>query len=429
MILFFTEASPSPPLPRPPPPLPSSPHVTRFPVNKVSEREVPRKLSPLGAVGLTDAWARDASIKRVLMSTPAPPNAVLTHDKHNLLARAVHTAFYNHCPLVLTPDVVWITVMQGLSRHTAKDPEAQRAAWGVTFQNKMDILVGRNEDYMDDSPGHDWAGVITEFSDKIAVEIGADKLALAECAFSTSTPVDRIVSRVVLLEGVQSYFNLMMCCGCGIPWIELRGAAAEWAELRARAARLRTFTDLGWWCDELEPVLDQFASAAAGKVDALFWGSVCNLHGASGISEPMSGWIQALFPYLNDYERDVVGANVSRNQYLGGWRKEYDSGKVGDLSTGFGSGRGRGPGVSLKSIPSGLSSAPFTMERLTTHTQHSMAFIGGLACITQDPASGALQVHTGYAVVEKNPVDENGRPIPEAGGRDRRQFSGFDDDY
>ena len=400
-----------------------------FAVNPVSEPA--RVLKRLPGDTLSAAWL--GGMKRVVAHSRKPPHAVLCHGKHALLAVAVHTAFYDHCPLVLSPDAIWVTQLQGLAQHCAQpttSEDAVRAAWGVTHEGKKETRVERDDDYLAPGP-HDWSGVITEFSNQIGGVIGQERLDFAECGFSTSTFTDRLVSRIALLDSVQRFFDLILFCGCGIPWVALRGTPADWRQLRARAAKLRSFPDLAWWCDELEPVLDQLVAAAQGQPDTAFWASMCNLAGGSGSRLPISGWIQVLYPYLNSEEQfdgdaagrhepwvsGVKGATLCRNEYLGEWRREYKhaqrtGGATGDVSvedhsypraSGNGPPLGRhcGQGVPLEDIPAGLSSAPLALTYVGSDTSVPMALLGGLAVITQDPGTLALELHTGWAVAQR----------------------------
>jgi hypothetical protein len=421
------------------PPRAAAPGVcAAFSVNPCKEGARAQRRAARGA--LQKAW--QGGYAAVHAHSPAPDNLVMVPGEHALLATAVHRAFYEHCPLILSADVVWVTILQGLAQHCAQAGEDVRAAWGVTHEGKMKICVARKEDYLD-GRSHDWPGVITEFSDKVGAVIGRERLALAECSFSTSSATDRVVSRVALLDCVQKFFELTFACGCGIPWIALRGTPADWRDLRARAKKLRAF-GLDWWCDELEPLLDQFVAAAEGRPDRTFWESMCNLSGGSGIRMPISGWIQVLYPYLNTYEhsgvRAKVGAALERNAYLGEWRKEYahaakPGGSAGDMSTGFPEpgrsepigrnggpplgrseplfGRNCGRGVALKDLPAGLSCAPFTMQHVPTGRKVPMAFLAGVAAVSQDDATHALELHTGWAVAQR-------RPEPPAGTQEEK---------
>src|SRR4051794_27427598 len=56
---------------------------------------------------------------------------------HPLLA-AVHTAFSQHRPLVLTPDAVWVTIAQGVAQHMAVHGEKLRSRF-VAHADKLDL--------------------------------------------------------------------------------------------------------------------------------------------------------------------------------------------------------------------------------------------------------------------------------------------------
>ena len=45
----------------------------------------------------------------------------------NAFITAVHTAFSNHYPLVLSPDAIWLCIMQGLSMHINENSEKLRS--------------------------------------------------------------------------------------------------------------------------------------------------------------------------------------------------------------------------------------------------------------------------------------------------------------
>jgi hypothetical protein len=70
---------------------------------------------------------------------------------HPLLA-AVHTAFSQHRPLVLTPDSIWITIAQGVAHHMAIYGEQLRSRF-VTHQGELELTfecAGRVEGHYDD---------------------------------------------------------------------------------------------------------------------------------------------------------------------------------------------------------------------------------------------------------------------------------------
>ena len=205
--------------------------------------------------------------------------------------------------------------------------------------------------------------------------------------------------------------------GCGIPDITLLGTVDDWKDIRRRAEILMKY-DLDWWSLELLPLLDEFVLAAEGRPNMDFWKSICNFFEGSGYRTPITGWIQALFPYLRYGKRrggrscfggqqeeeplDKSLPTLVKNQYMGEWRKSVENQAIEDLSKGMNMRRYNrcGSGVKLESIPSGICMAPFTLVDLRTEESYDMKFCGGLTCSTQNQETGALRARVGWATVE-----------------------------
>jgi len=243
--------------------------------------------------------------------SPQPVNTIRVFTEKNLLAEAVHQAFYKHYPLILSPDIIWLAIAQGFANHVNQDPEKVRKHF-VDFKGKETITISRPE-FVKGSPLNDWPSVFPEFAQAIGGFIGKDAVEMVTCNFSTSGPTERIVSQITLMDTVQHYFEYEMVCGCGIPSIGLRGTNEDWKSIRAKAEKLQRF-GLEWWLKELLPVLDQFVNAAQGKQDTKFWRAICNFSGASGFNgAPISGWLQVFFPYLNASGPSDYGFSSSKH--------------------------------------------------------------------------------------------------------------------
>ena len=326
--------------------------------------------------------------------SPLPDGAVMVFSANNMLVEAVHKAFYRHHPLRLSPDVIWLTIAQGLAAHVARNSEELRHLF-VSHAGKKVLTVER-ADFVKGSPHNDWAGVFPEFSAQITEHIGEATRALIENDFSTTTPVDRICSHITLMDTVQSYLEYRMLCGCGLPCVELTGTAADWRSIRKRAAAFDTF-GLSWWLKPLLPVLDQFVAAAEGhgQDNRAFWNSMCNLRGASGIyNGPVTGWVQVLFPYL---------AHGRRNHALGEWSR--DSGATEPREAERSSFRPplRGTGLQLRDFPGSLACAPIIYKDVSTGKSHAMTFEAGITCVVEHADAGlCLEPRTGWAVVDRS---------------------------
>jgi uncharacterized protein DUF4419 len=77
--------------------------------------------------------------------------------------QAVHYAFTEHLPLVLSPDDVWLCLAQGFGMHVNVHAEALRGRL-VSHAGKAVTRV-RRDAFVRRSPDNDWTGVFAEFSD------------------------------------------------------------------------------------------------------------------------------------------------------------------------------------------------------------------------------------------------------------------------
>lgn len=354
---------------------------------------------------IADTWEEEIPCATVEANSEAPATCIEHFSKNNLLAKAVHMAFYQHHPLILSPDAVWTTIAQGVAFHVNQNADKLRSKF-VSHEGKEEISIVRPE-FKKGCKENDWPGVFPEFAEKIKKKTHGDIHDVIVSDFSTTTELSKLCSQITLMDCMKSYFEYTMYCGCGIPYIQLTGTTEDWLNIRERINKFDDY-DLQFWTQELAPVLDHFVKASKGDPDIHFWQSINNLHGASGIRKPITGWIQVFFPYLTEqHERGSISqaqsANIKmlRNPYLGEWRKTFENPQAAkDLDRGFGRGRDCGAGINLKQIPSGISSAPFTFKDVATDEQWSMGFYGGLTCLTQDPETGALEPQFGWAVLD-----------------------------
>merc|ERR1712178_682148 len=61
-------------------------------------------------------------------SSPLPNDTVLfDFVNRNMFIESAFQAYRNHFPLKITPDIIWITIMQGFARHVNKTPEKFRS--------------------------------------------------------------------------------------------------------------------------------------------------------------------------------------------------------------------------------------------------------------------------------------------------------------
>lgn len=359
----------------------------------VSDTELARASMPVverrSALASLLGGAKGAPPRPIEQIWKSPANLVAATDT-NALVQAAHDAFYKHYPLIISPDAVWFCLAQGFAQHVAMNAEALRRRF-VAHEGKKKLVVQRDDFFIGQE--NPWPEVFSAFSEQIAAHVGKMRdLVVAD--FSTTGPIERAASEVVLMDAFQAYFEYEVMCGCGIPSITLLGTPDDWRSIRRRAAMLSEF-GLERWTSALLPVIDRIIETSEGRVDRSFWRSFFRYQSGSGPSE-LTGWILTLFPYLKLYGRDYrEPPTLQPNPYLARWEAAYATaeGRTSWIRT------PEGPG--LGAVPTSLASAPVTLVDLRDGSKRPVRFVGGLFGVVQDPHSRALAPEFGWAVVHE----------------------------
>ncbi|MFB7723244.1 DUF4419 domain-containing protein [Nocardia sp. NPDC056100] len=299
------------------------------------------------------------------------PNGV-----HPLLG-AVGRAFADHRPLVLSPDAVWLTIAQGIAQHIRLHAEELRPLLvRHAGRKRLEVVIDSGLPDTADS----WRTLVESWSKLLAAEI--DHADLFECDFTTSSEIERIAGRVVLLDAYSPYYSYWMVCVCGIPSLTLTGTVDDWRKIRSRVDGLGAF-GLEQWARSLEPIADQFVRAASGDVDTAFWQRIYNPVDAYG-GEVITGWIARLYPYLafdgaQDTPNPLLDLPITEPRDL------TDDGPMGYW----------GPGIRSTATPATLSKVIVNINDRVAGDNQARALHSGLVGITQD-ADGSLRPVAGW---------------------------------
>jgi hypothetical protein len=313
--------------------------------------------------------------------------AVADQPGFHALIAAADLAYRGHFPLVLTPDVIWLTIAQGFARHVTNHAERLRPLL-VRHPGKLPLAVLR-DDFVRGSPENPWAEVWPAFAGQIRDHLGAEAHALVVCDFSTTGPTERAASEIVLMDAVQAYFEYHFVTLCGIPAVTLEGTVADWATVRERAGRLARY-DLAWWTDRLRPILEEFVLAAAGTPTPAFWQRLYKEHRGSG-GPYVTGWLVELLPYLKHREFLTREAGDPGPGEVTPWRTDLPN----FLFRPAGDGR-RPRGLTHQQLPASVSAVPFTWH--DRGGRFAYQFLAGVTAVTQDPETRAVRPRIGWAV-------------------------------
>lgn len=297
---------------------------------------------------------------------------------HPLFA-AAHLAYSTHYPLVISPDMVWLALLQGLARHVHLHAETLRHRL-VNHEGKIQLEVER-KDFSPRSPESDWPGVIADFVAAIKKHVGPGVEQWMP-TFSTTGPCEHAAFSVALLDAYSPYFDYLMRCVCGIPCITLEGTVQDWRKLREGVELLSPF-GLERWLACLRPIAREFERAADGDINLDHWRGIYKQRMEYG-GIVINGWLGQLVPYLTiaaDTNRIIPNPLLEENNLA---RHDSDSECI--------------VGVTTRQLSLGISQAPFTCDWRDQTLR--MEFLGGFLGVEQNSTSLALRPQLGWAVRE-----------------------------
>jgi hypothetical protein len=244
------------------------------------------------------------------------PDSLVSFGYHSFF-NGMYQAYADHRPFVLSPDMIWLLISQGFSRHVNANSENFRHHF-VDFSEKVPLIVSTNEIKLD-QPDSPWEKIFPEFTKQIAEHTGNEIVNLLSSDFSTTTIVEKVASEITIMEAMKPYFEyIIIYAVCGIPEITLQGTPEDWQKILEKAKKLKKY-GLKWWTKELEPILEEFVKASKGEIDKGFWRNMFKYHSKRQYGSPkiIDGWIVKFFPYDKDGKRNnlknLQGMNSSDN--------------------------------------------------------------------------------------------------------------------
>jgi len=339
-----------------------------FPVDDVEPARAPPHTRPLREV-VRSALALGGDPETPVVDGP------LTHP----LIGAVHVAFSEHRPLVLSPDAMWLTIAQGLARHVRLNAGSLRGRL-VRHDEKKRLTVVHRGPFPEDAPGI--ATLIDAMRGKLAEDVGDGAARLFVCDFSTSTEVERLASEIVLLDAYSPFYDYGISCVCGIPELTLTGTPEDWRSIRARIdvlAELTQGSSITAWPAHLGAIVGRLIAASEGQPDRAFFQRIYKPKTAYG-AERVTGWIAWLYPYVG-----VSGRYDTPNPLLA---HAPDAPLPGEdrvrAPDAVGPDWWGGPGITLDSVPPDVSECLFRVTDEVRGTSFDVTLRGGLAAVSVD---------------------------------------------
>lgn len=144
------------------------------------------------------------------------------------LIEACYRAYTDHRPLRLSPDMMWLTLLQGVAAHIHENAEALRHHF--TRQQERVSFTVRRDDFRPGSPKNPWPEVFAEFAKAIGDHVGPSG-ELLRADFSTTGPVERAAGDAMLMYApyrTSSFTSYSNAAFPKSPWTELQRIGNIW---------------------------------------------------------------------------------------------------------------------------------------------------------------------------------------------------------
>ena len=95
-----------------------------------------------------------------------PDEKIMFQKEHSVFNGFV-SAFKEHRPITISPDIFWLLIIQGFANHVNNNAEKLRHMF-VNFDGKKELTVTREGITPETAKEDDWNGIFAEFVDQIS---------------------------------------------------------------------------------------------------------------------------------------------------------------------------------------------------------------------------------------------------------------------
>ena len=277
-----------------------------------------------------------------------------------------YTAHTNHYPLRITPDDIWLLIVQAFSNHVNANYQELRKYF-VDFNGKKELIIDDDNAYFFKDIKRENLEKFTEkIIEKLKEHLGKEIVDLLTLEFTTTTQDSVIICNLTIMCAFKKYFEYKMrTAGCGIPYIILEGTAEDYKKIKSKAAELSKY-QFSWYIDRITPHIEKMIEAKEGKIDIKFFKNIIQKDEVTELIphsgrpkksqvDEISGWFLSFFAYLNKEDK--------KGNYI---QFDGDSIKVSKFSN----------------LAKQMLIVPFTIiERLNKNKKHLLKFeVGFVGC-------------------------------------------------
>ena len=266
-----------------------------------------------------------------------------------------YTAFLEHYPAVISPDILWMLVIEGFSRHVKLNKEKLRHKFVKNHNEKIVITQEANGDkQINTVSSNRWGDIFKDFVEQSKEYVDPTVLHLFTPYFSTTTVEIEYSSQIAIVSIVSPFMKFIkkfkskgICGACAFPYIKVLGTLQDYKQLKMKIEGLKGYL-IDDWIKKIIPIIDKIIETKEGSIDKQFWDNmitnkkrVYTIELSKGESDAekvpkeemveikIFGWIFDFFPFKNvkrttkltEEERLRIYGNGSYTPTLG----EYDT--------------------------------------------------------------------------------------------------------
>lgn len=282
-------------------------------------------------------------------------------------------AYKKHRSVTISPDIIWILIIQAFSNHVGAKSEELRSMF-VNFDGKQELLVDRSDLNINEMTYEDFQKLIfPEMIEKISGFTGKSIIDTMTPNFTTTTPVSLAVGQLSIMSAFKNYFTYRIHLGgCGFPHVTIEGTIKDWEKIMAKLSELKKYK-FGKFTKKIAHIIQKIIDTKKGNVDTMFWKQMMRIKKTDGTYSPdfIEGWITSFFPY--DFYGKEINGPIYENTVL--------------------------PSEML-SIPFILKIIPYGMdEKDVGEIQCEM--LAGFVGLTQDEKTASLKPEIGWLIRQK----------------------------
>ena len=224
------------------------------------------------------------------------------------LIQGLIIAYKNHLPITITPDMIWLLVLQGFSRFMDKYNELVREKF-VNFEGQKTLIIDRYGTPVNQATDETWDGIIDECVEQIGENIGEETVSNLQSDFTTTNAATLLASQASIMSAMKHYFKYQVAMGgCGISYITLEGSLEDWEKIKSKLIYISNFA-LKWWTKHLIPIIDKIIETKKyyekkKKINNElidFWKKIIRVKDNRAEYKPdsINGWIIKFIPELD----------------------------------------------------------------------------------------------------------------------------------